>query len=121
MRTRGFTNGFTDVSYGRGFQSYAINTPGAVGLAALTRMEMWTGQWFNNLADGMAWQNGVLGPRTSGTRDALVRARLLGTPNVNAIASFSSSFNTTTRIYSWSVSLQTAYGTTQILTGSYAG
>jgi hypothetical protein len=117
MRTRLFTADLSDVIYGKGIAAYAINTPEAVGLAALTRMELWTNQWFLNLADGTNWETGVLGVRTQGIRDALIRARLLGTPNVFGIASYSSTFNPLNRDYSWSASLQTAFGTTGIISG----
>jgi hypothetical protein len=113
MRTRLIqrnADGTDDVVYGKGQHSYAINTPQAVGLAAYTRVELYLKEWFLNLSDGTDWRNSVLGFGTTTTRDAIIRARLLGTPNVSSIASYSSSFNAATRVFTWSASLQTAFG-----------
>jgi hypothetical protein len=111
MRTRKLdANG--DVVYGASFASYEVNTPLAVGLAVQSRLEMFVGEWFLNLADGTPWDTQVLGKYTQALRDPALRARILGTPNVTAIDTYSS--NLTGRAFSLLSTLTTAYGNSSV-------
>ena len=99
-----------DYSLGGGLSSFFINSPDAVAQAVQTRLALWSKEWFLDLTDGTAWPTGVLGRNTQATRDAVIRNRILTTPGVNVILSYSSSLDRATRTFNVSVSLDTIYG-----------
>jgi hypothetical protein len=103
-----------DYVLGSGLSSFYVNSPDAVAQAVKTRLSLWSGEWFLDTTDGTAWPTGVLGRNTESTRDAIVRNRILTTPGVNVILSYSSSLNRATRTFNVSVSLDTIYGTVDI-------
>lgn len=75
-----------------------------------TRLRLDLGDWFLDVTDGMNWRTGVLGNRTTSTRDVLIQARILDTPGVNSIISYSSTFDGNTRRFAVQVVLDTIYG-----------
>lgn len=99
-----------DYSLGGGISAFYVNTPDAVAQAVKTRLSLWSGEWFLDTTDGTAWPTGVLGRNTQATRDAVIRNRILTTPGVNVILSYSSSLDRATRTFNVSVSLDTIYG-----------
>lgn len=85
---------------------YTIGVPFLTGAAAtaqaiLTRLKLWQGEWFLNTADGTPWQQQILGHPPNSNVDALIKQRILGTPDVTAILQYSSSFNPVNR--KWSI------------------
>ena len=50
-----------DYAFGNGLADFWIDQPEAVAQAALTRVEMFTGDWYAAPADGMPWRTMVLG------------------------------------------------------------
>ena len=99
-----------DYVLGGGLSAFFINSPDAVAQAVQTRLALWSREWFLDLTDGTAWSTGVLGRNTQATRDAVIRNRILTTPGVNVILSYSSSLDRATRTFNVSVSLDTIYG-----------
>lgn len=67
------------------------DSPAAVAQAILTRLLLWTGEWFLDTAEGTPYDTLVLGYGTQGTRDAAVRERILATPGVVSITKYNSS------------------------------
>jgi hypothetical protein len=72
---------------------------------------LWQGEWFLNRRSGTPWNTKVLGKYTGSTRDAVIRARILGTVAVNEIVAYSSAVNRETRAYTVNVEINTIYGT----------
>lgn len=114
-----------DYIFGGGIANFFIDTPEAVAQAIGTRLRLDQGDWFLDISDGTAWRTGVLGNRTSSTRDAILRARILDTPGVNNIISYSSTFDPNTRKFSVQVAVNTIFGpvpsnaaNTQLTTGA---
>lgn len=105
-----------DYSFGRNEDDFYINSPEAIGQACLTRLGLFQGEWFLNTADGTPWTTKVLGKYTGNTRDAVIQSRILGTPGVLKIDSYSSSVDPTTRIFSVTIIIDTIYGQTTIAT-----
>lgn len=112
MRTRKLDPITGDVIYGLGFQSYDVNTPSAVATAIETRLQMFQGEWFLNTGDGTPWNTQVLGKYTEAKRGPALRARILGTPNVKTLDSFSTSLNG--RSFAYLGTVTTIYGTSAI-------
>lgn len=89
MRTRKLDdNG--DFVFGEGAE-FLVNSPAAVAQSIKTRLLLPTGEWFLDLKEGTAYAPLILGHHTQGTRDAEVKQRILNTPGVTEISSYSSS------------------------------
>lgn len=70
---------------------FLVNSPAAVAQAVLTRLNLWAGEWFLDADEGTAYAARVLGYNTQGTRDVEIKARILDTPGVRTILTYSSS------------------------------
>src|SRR5512135_2174158 len=99
-----------DYMFGHGQADFFINQPEAVAQAVGTRLRLWLAEWFLDTTDGTNWQTGVLGRYTEATRDAILRQRILETPGVNSIISYSTVTDTNTRTFTVHVGLDTIYG-----------
>lgn len=110
MRVRKLTDS-DDMTFGRSQNNFWFNVPDGVAQVVLSRLEMYTGDWFLDLDDGTPWRTQVLGKYTGSTRDAAVQARILGTPGVQGITAFSSQVNRDTRQYTVQATVETIYGT----------
>ena len=99
-----------DFTFGKGVGNYLIDTPDAVGQIVSTRMQLWLGQWFLSVSDGMPWETKVLGKYTGSTRDPAIRDRILTTPGVSGIASYGSVLDTQTRKFNVQAVIDTIYG-----------
>lgn len=107
MRYRALDN-WGDYSLGK---PWLVNSPAAVAQAVLTRLLLWRGEWFVDTTDGTPYSEEVLG-KLFGTRNpqVAIKQRILGTPGVIAITSFSSSFNGDTRELLVNATIDTAFG-----------
>lgn len=99
-----------DYSFGRGALDFQVNSPEAVAQAIQTRLQLWLGEWFLDVKDGMPWNEKVLGTGTSRLRDAAVRERVLGTTGVKSLLAYQSSLNSGTREFRVALALDTIYG-----------
>lgn len=104
-----------DYTIGGGLASFWVNTPDGVAQFVRQRLLLFLGEWFLDTTDGTDWFGRVLGKYTQGTRDAVIRERILDTPSVNTILTYSSSFNSATRTFTVNASLDTVYGVVPIL------
>lgn len=95
-----------DYTLGRPFLA---NSPECVAQVVYTRLRLWQGEWFLDLTEGTPYLSGVLGERHGKNPDAAIRARILGTPGVTAIVSYSSSFDPATRKYTVNCEITTQY------------
>ena len=103
-----------DYSFGHGAADFYVNQPEVVAQLVLTRLGLWLGEWFLALDDGTDWNTKVLGRLTERTRDPVIQARILETPGVTEIVSYSSSLNRDTRGFSIDALINTIYGEIQI-------
>lgn len=99
-----------DMTFGQGGQNFLINSPAAVAQAVDTKLRLWMGEWFLDLTEGTPYPSDVLGSNTAATRDSAIRDRILSTPGVSGIVSFSSEL--VGRAWSVSAVLNTIYGQT---------
>lgn len=97
-----------DYVFGQGQANFYIDTPAAVAQAAKTRLLLLTQEWFLNVLDGTNYAQKILGVRTQGTRDQEVKQRILGTPGVQRLISYSS--QVIDRRFSVQAKIQTVYG-----------
>lgn len=103
-----------DYSFGQQQADFFRNVPEAVGQAVLTRLYLFTGEWFLDTTDGTPWRTDVLGKYTRATYDAVIKSRILDTTGVTGIAAYSSIFDENTRKLSVVATIDTVYGQTTV-------
>ncbi len=114
MRVRNIDPASGGRQFGGGAASFLVNSADAVALCVRTRLALWKSEWFLNLPDGMDWGNSVLGKYTEAKRDIAIKARILGTPGVMQIVSYSMSLDRFSRRLTGSVTISTVYGQTTV-------
>ena len=100
-----------DYTIGRA-QQFLVDSPACVAQAVRTRLALHAGEWFLDNAEGTPYETEILGAGTAGTRDLSVKERILSTPGVSEILSYSSTVSD--RTFSVAVVISTVYGTTSL-------
>lgn len=100
-----------DRVFGGDQAAFLRNSPDAVAQIVESRLNLWMGQWFLDLSDGTPYEQNILGRYTANIRDAVLQDRILTTPSVSAIKSYSGALDRATREYSVSAEIETAYST----------
>lgn len=103
-----------DMQFGKGLLDFHKNTPDGVAQVVQSRLQLYTGEWFLDLSEGMAWRTEVLGKYTGPTRDMVIRDRILGSPGVTEITSYDSALNRDTRDYTAQATIATQYGAVSV-------
>lgn len=88
------------------------NSSACVAQSIQTRLKLWQGEWFLDLTDGTPYIQDIMGLGTN--YDLEIQARILGTPGVQSIISYSSSISSS-RVLSVNAIVQTIYGPTAIV------
>ncbi|MDE1905305.1 MAG: hypothetical protein KGH75_02485 [Rhodospirillales bacterium] len=105
-----------DYSFGHSQANFYANQVEAVAQAVSTRLKLWAGEWFTDTSDGTPWRTEVLGKYTAATYDTVLKARILGTPGVTQLNSYSSSIDPNARALTVRATISTAYGISQVTT-----
>ena len=79
-----------DYNFGRGRSAWLVDSPEAVAQCAKTRLQLWTGEWFLDTAEGTPYPGKILGTGTAQTYDQAIRERILGTPGVTEFDEYAS-------------------------------
>lgn len=103
-----------DYTFGQGQAEFLVDTPETVGQAVLTRLALWTGEWFLDLLEGTPYSTQVLGENTKPTYDQAIQERIIETPGVTAITEYASLLQG--RALSITATISTLYGSTTIQT-----
>lgn len=98
------------MTFGRGVWNFITDTPEAVAQSVLTRLLLWQEEWYLNLSSGTPWLQRILGHPPSGSHDAAIRARIIGTPYVTQVEDYSSVYHPTDRALIVSCKIWTAFG-----------
>jgi hypothetical protein len=95
-------------------EDYLVNSASAVGQIVMTRLRLWQGEFHLDTSEGTPYLTslGQRGQRVN--MDALIRDRILSTPGVTAIDSYSSTLDSGTRVLSVAATIQTLYGATTV-------
>lgn len=104
-----------DYRFGRSNQ-FLIDSPEAVAQAILTRLKLYTGEWFLDKSEGTDYAGAIWGFGTQGTRDFELQDRILETPGVRTITAYQSTFDSRTREFTVLGQVDTLYGVTEINT-----
>jgi hypothetical protein len=108
-----------DYVFGAGMGEFLVDSPQAVAQAVLTRLLLSQGEWFLDLTEGTPWTTAVIGTGTQGLYDAAVQERILGTPFVVSILSYSSVLDSNRKL-TINCTIMTTFGPITI-TGPTAG
>ncbi len=102
-----------DYTFGKGQQCLTYGTY-AVAQAIKTRMKLLKNEWFEDIEEGLPLFQQILGVRGTGDNvtivDSLIKSRILGTTDVTGIANFSSTYDSSSRQYSYTATVNTKYG-----------
>ena len=99
-----------DMLFGGDQAAFLRDTPEAVAQVVVSRLHLWSGEWFLDLNEGTPYTTEVLGKRTEATRDPVLRSRILDTPGVIEITAYDSVLNRQTRGLSVAATIDTLYG-----------
>jgi hypothetical protein len=99
-----------DYTFGHGQADFWHDVPEAPAQHALTRLRLQLGEWFLDRREGTPWKTRVLGKHTEGTRDPVIRFRVLSTSGVTGIAEYFSNLDRETRGFSVNLTVDTVYG-----------
>jgi hypothetical protein len=107
-----------DMSFGIGLADFWIDVPDAVAQAVKTRLMLWQGEWFYNLAEGTAWIDGVIGHGTDVSADAVIYDRILNTQGCSEIVpdTYNSQLDRDARHLTVACEIDTIYGATTVNT-----
>lgn len=101
-----------DMCMGHGSADYIENTPEAVAQNVMTRLSLWSGQWFIDTDEGTPYLQEILGKHDA--VDLLIKQRILETPGVIQIEQFEAIFDPDTRRLSITAEIDTEYGKTTV-------
>ena len=104
-----------DYQFGRS-GIFLTDSPEAVGQAVLTRLRLWTDEWFLDSSEGTPFDPLVLGYGTQATRDIALKARIVDTPGVLEIVNYYSTVNAQ-RQFTVTATINTIYGQVTVTTG----
>lgn len=112
-----------DMMFGHGSSDIWRDVPDAVGQVVLTRLMLFSGEWFLDLDEGTNWggfpisdevvrRGLILGGNSSqkAMMDLEIKRRIFDTPGVRSIIDFSSTFEPNGRRYRLDMKLDTIYG-----------
>lgn len=110
-----------DYCFGRGLSDYLVDSvehPDAISQAIKTRLLLLLGEWWMDTKDGLPLWQKILGTRirNKGVIDGLLVTRIKGltlpdgTKGIIGISNVVSSFDSTTREYSFSCVVDTSFG-----------
>lgn len=103
-----------DMTFGQGSRNFLVDTPAAVAQACMTRLRLWTNEWFLDLTAGTPYLHQVLGENTQSLYDAVIQQRILETPGIVGLESYQSALDGATRILTIQASVVTQFGTSTL-------
>lgn len=98
-----------DYTFGQGIGEILSNTPQTVAQAVQTRLQLAQGEWWLDKTEGTPYATQILGFHTQDLYDQAIKERILDTPDVILIESYSS-FLDQNRALSIDCLLETKYG-----------
>lgn len=103
-------DGNGDMVFGHGSKDYYKDQVEAVVQSVLTRLLLWTREWYLDLEEGTPYREEVLGRGTESSSLRALQNRILDTPGVTRIISFGANQDPDTRHATFTIELETEYG-----------
>lgn len=102
-----------DYTFGQGSANFLVDSPAAVAQLVMTRLKLWTGEWFLDITEGTPWLTEILSANIKNTiplYDHAIRARVLETQGVVSIEDYSSTLDEVARSLTVTMTINTQYG-----------
>lgn len=103
-----------DYTFGQSQNDFYVDQPEAVAQAVQTGLRLFQGEWFLDTSAGVPWRQSILGKYAQNAYDAILKAQILNTQGVQALDSYTSSIDPTTRGLSVTATINTIYGSTDV-------
>lgn len=103
-----------DYTFGQSQLNFLINSPAMVGQSVKTRLLLMRGEWFLDKTEGTPYAEAILGTGKTAFYDLAIQERILRTPGVTGIKSYSSNLNPSTRKLAVTAVITTIYGETEV-------
>lgn len=103
-----------DFSAGHGSADFFVDEPNAVAQSVLTRLRLWTGEWFLNTDEGTPYREQVLGVRKRQMAGPALKLRIASTEGVTSVDDFNADYNGDSRHIAVAATISTAYGETEL-------
>ena len=103
-----------DFSAGHGTADFFVDQPEAVGQSVLTRLRLWTGEWFLNTDEGTPYREQVLGAHRRQSAGPAIKLRVAGTEGVTEVSDFAADYDGDARALTVTATVDTVYGETTI-------
>lgn len=103
-----------DFSAGHGSADFFVDQPEAIGQSVLTRLRLWSGEWFLNTDEGTPYREQVLGVRKRQTAGPALKMRVAGTEGVTEVSDFAADYDGDARALTVTATVDTVYGETTI-------
>jgi hypothetical protein len=97
---------------------FLTNSPACVGQAVQTRLLLYLAEWFLDTTDGTPWFQSIVGRHPNTDPNSFVKQRIIETPNVTSIVSFTGAYDGPSRKYTMTSVINTAYGITTVTIGT---
>ena len=99
-----------DMVFGHGSKDYYKDQVEAVTQAVLTRLMLWTKEWYLDQEEGTPYQEEILGRGTEASSLRAIQERILNTPGVRRLISFDANQDSQARHATFTIELETDYG-----------
>lgn len=103
-----------DFSAGHGSADFFVDQPEAVGQSVLTRLRLWTGEWFLDTDEGTPYSSQVLGAHRRQSAGPAIRMRVAGTGGVTEVSDFAADYDGDARALTVTATVDTVYGETTV-------
>lgn len=103
-----------DYSAGHGSADFFVDEPNAVAQSVLTRLRLWTGEWFLNTDEGTPYREQVLGAHRRQSAGPAIKMRVAGTEGVTSVNDFAADYDGDARALTVTAAVDTVYGETQV-------
>lgn len=104
-----------DMVFGHGQRDFLIDTPETVAQSILTRLRLFTGEWFVDLTAGTPWLTQVTGEHTLPLADVAIRTRILNTFGVLRLDEYDSEYDPRVRSFTVHARVTTIFGEANLL------
>lgn len=106
------------MTFGQGQGNFFIDNPDAVAQIIGTRLQLWRGQWFLSLSDGIPYVQKIVSkgppnapPNAVSLASSILRSAVAASPGVQSIGSFSVGYDPSTRAFTATISdVNTIFG-----------
>ena len=103
-----------DFSAGHGSADFFVDQPEAVGQSVLTRLRLWSGEWFLDTDEGTPYSTQVLGAHRRQAAGPAIKMRVASTEGVTSVNNFGADYDGDARALTVTAEVDTVYGETQI-------